>query len=129
MFVKCSLKGFAVQVYLENYDIAPREMHAIPNYKKKQVLANVGYPQTFVGKVIHNKVNKLFIPPKDDGTIKMNFLVQLYNVSRFKQSAHRINVNLISHVRACASNTITPYHKPYKISPAFSTRPKISKLD
>ena len=47
----------------------------------QQVIAKNDYPQATAEKVIHNKLNELFIPAKEEDTIEINFFVQFYNVS------------------------------------------------
>ena len=50
-------------------------MPVTTNCKKKiqKVLANDGYSQAMVEKENHNKLNKIFIPAKEDDANKINF--------------------------------------------------------
>ena len=62
----------------------------------------------------------------------MNFFVQLFKVSNFKNDARRLDQIIRSYVRASEKDTqerVTPYYKPHKPIASFSTRLRLDESD
>ena len=97
----------------------------------KQTLANNGYPQKMVEKIIVDKMRKYMSPapePKNDPS----FYLALQNLSKFTADTKEIRSIVRAHVRSCLSDKeveVTTFFRPTKLSTRFSTRSRLSDAE
>ena len=92
----------------------------------KQSLANNGYPQGMVEKIIERKLSNFSSPPSNSSTPdNVTFFVGLQNLSAFASQTKLIRSIVKNHVNTTSDDNtvlVCTYFKPYKMASKFSTR-------
>jgi hypothetical protein len=97
--------------------------------KLEQSFANCNYPQAIVENIVKHTLDKYHTDSSEDlaSSSKINYFVQLTNLSTIRQDQKLLRSILRDHVKPSDDQkpiSLTGFYKPYKLSSLFSTRPR-----